>query len=389
MIGVFSGAPGGGGVALPRTVHLWIARRPRTRGAGGVGLDVRVLREGAGIAWQRSAALSAADLSRLRDGVADLHRWSAGQGLTAAGARTTVDRLGRLLRSRVLGTQGAGLLADLDPTALLVGVDETLAAVPWELLTGVDGEGPAVTTTPMGRLVSSTARPRAGRDPRVESPAVRILVVAPAKDLAATRREVDQLTGLAGTRAGIEVEVSTLVGGRATLAGLRGRVRDREFDVLHLAGHGRFDEDMPSSAGFKLADTWLDGDALSDLPWAKPPAVVVNTSCTSARVAAGRGLVATRDRGLPAAALGAGCAAYLGFSWPVRDHTAATFAEAFYDTLVARWEAGLAVSEARAAVRVHFERATDLAVVGAVFYGDVATGSLGERPRPDFVAEAV
>jgi hypothetical protein len=389
MIGVFSGAPGGGGHPLPRTVHLWVTRRPRTRGAGGVGLDVRVLREGTGIAWQRSGWLSVADLAALRQGVADLHRWSAGEGLTERTARNTVDRVGRLLRSRILGTTGTGLLEDLDPTALLIGIDETLAAIPWELMPAVTVDGPFVATTPVGRLVSSTARPAAGRDPLVESPNVRVLVVAPARDLAATKRELDQLVGLEGDNSGVEVEVTTLYGARARLTALRRRLRDRDVDVLHLAGHGRFDEDAPSSAAFKLADRWLDGAALADMPWAKPPAVVVNTSCTSARVAGGRGLVTTRDRGLPAAALGAGCAAYVGFSWPVRDHTAATFAESFYDTLFSSWEAGEAISKARAAVKPHFEAATDLALLGAVFYGDVATGSLGDRPRPDLVAEAV
>jgi len=296
----------------------------------------------------------------------------------------------------VLGAEGRALLAELDPTALLVCIDEELVGLPWEMLDDPADPGrPLVARVPVGRLVRSRTRPGGGRDPLTEDPDVRILVVAPADDLSGTAREREQLAGLAGSRNGVEVEVEVLAGADATLAGLADRVRGRDFDVLHLAGHGRFLDSAPARAGFLMADGWLDGKALSALDWAKPPAVVVNSSCQSSRVAAGRGLLAGAGsrRGLPATTLAMGSAAYLGHFWPVRDQTAATFAGAFYDTLLDTWDAGIAVTEARRAIVPHFENSADPALVGAVLYGDVATatpgGRPGVRPRSSFVAEAV
>ncbi len=405
MIGVFSRERGDAAEPLPRTVHLWVNlagddQRPGSgtgAGAGaGLRLDVSLFREGTGVVWHRPATLSVADLAAVEAAVAGLHLWTTDQPIGRRTVAGLLRSVGPLLSRRVLGTEGRALLAELDPTALLVCIDEELVGLPWEMLDDPADPGrPLVARVPVGRLVRSRTRPAGGRDPLTEDPDVRILVVAPADDLSGTAREREQLAGLAGSRGGVTVEVEVLAGTDATLAALADRVRGRDFDVLHLAGHGRFLDSAPARAGFQMADGWLDGKALSALEWAKPPAVVVNSSCQSSRVAAGRGLLAGTGsrRGLPATTLAMGSAAYLGHFWPVRDQTAATFAGAFYDTLLDTWDAGIAVTEARRAIVPHFDDSADPALVGAVLYGDVATATVGGRPglrpRSSFPAEAV
>ena len=70
--------------------------------------------------------------------VADLHRWSTGLGLTEAQARAATDRLGRTLHRTFLGRRGGALLASLQPTAVLLDVDESVLGLPWEAMRSGD-----------------------------------------------------------------------------------------------------------------------------------------------------------------------------------------------------------------------------------------------------------
>ncbi|MBA3606280.1 MAG: CHAT domain-containing protein [Acidimicrobiia bacterium] len=123
-----------------------------------------------------------------------------------------------------------------------------------------------------------------------------------------------------------------------------------------------------------------------ELDWAAPPYLVVNSACQSARSAQGTQLVSPggRANGLPGAFLANGCQAYVGHFWPIGDRAAADFAGCFYDTLFREVNAGLAVLDARRAVRPRYDDTVDLAAFGAVFFGDVGS----EHDRRD-LAESV
>jgi CHAT domain-containing protein len=153
----------------------------------------------------------------------------------------------------------------------------------------------------------------------------------------------------------------------------------RDHDIVHFAGHARFAAGDPHDSSLLLADGELTARHVAQLKWAAPPYLVFNSACQSARVTQGRSLVAAggRANGLPAAFLAAGCESYVGHFWPVGDAAAADFAGRFYDTLFRDVDAGAAVLAARRAVRARFDEAADLAVFGAVFFGDA--GSANER----------
>ena len=72
------------------------------------------------------------------DAVDGLRRWSGGVGLTRRQAAAAVVDLGRTLRDVFLGDKGRRLLADLDRTALLLMVDETVLHLPWEMMFDTD-----------------------------------------------------------------------------------------------------------------------------------------------------------------------------------------------------------------------------------------------------------
>ncbi len=211
-------------------------------------------------------------------------------------------------------------------------------------------------------------------------------MVNPTDDLDATAAELGVLQSLAAGGTPVEVRLDVLEGRAATRRGLAAAVAGKDHDVVHFAGHARFDEGDPHDSALLLADGPFTADGVRSLKWTAPPYLVVNSACQSARAAQGRRLVSAtgRSNGLPGAFLAAGCEAYVGHFWPIGDRAAADFAGCFYRTLFRDVDAGLAVLDARRAVRPLFDDGVDLAAFGAVFFGDVGS----EQDRRDLAKAA-
>ena len=290
LLGGYSDRPGGGGKAVPHVVVLSINRAA----ASGREFIVGIHEEGTALNWCRRVDLRADTEAFLLRAVRDLHRWSLGEsGLTVNQAQRLAARLGQTLYSSFVGRPGTEVLRRVVPTAVMLLVDETLLSLPWELMPGPDGRWRD--DVPLGRIVTTGTVPARGRDPKDEDPVVRLLVVAnPTGDLDAADMESEAIVGLAGTHGDVKVEVTCLTAGQATRSGFRAAVKDRDFDVIHVAGHGAFSEASPGESALVLADGQLRGDDVARLAWAAPPYIVFNSACESARAARGRRLVSPR-----------------------------------------------------------------------------------------------
>jgi hypothetical protein len=311
----------------PRVVQLQISR-PRValpRRSEPLEFVVALHVEGTPVTWQRNAALARDDEQRMLETVDGLRRWSGGVGLTRRQATAAVTDLGRTLRDVFLGTKGRRLLADLDRTALLLMVDETVLHLPWEMM--FDTDNTPLVLAPFGRVVTTRVAPPTGRDLSTEDPTVRILAVEnPTDDLAASERVMEVIHGL---RPGnpdldipeLDIKVTTLARGEATRRRFAETLLADDFDIVHFAGHGRFDSDHPSDSAVVLADGLLTDEHVMKLRWKQPPFVVWNSSCESARVGPGTRLVsnARRSNGLASAFLSRGVEAYLGHYFFVED----------------------------------------------------------------------
>ena len=372
ILGAYSERPGGGGEFLPHVVHIGISPM------GTRAFAVTIHEEGTGLSYRQEVTLSGTSEARLLELVADLHRWSVGLGLTAASARRALEQLGRALHRTFLGRRGGAVLEALRPTAVLLDVDESILGLPWEAMRSPDAE--LALEVPFGRIVTTTTTPVSRRDPVTDDPVVKILaVVNPTDDLAATTAELGVLTGLAHGGAGVTVKLDVLEGPAASRRGLADAVAGRDHDIVHFAGHARYDAGDPHHSALLLADGPFAAEHVRRLAWAAPPYLVFNSACQSARAVNGRRLVAKggRANGLAAAFLAAGCEAYVGHFWPIGDRAAADFSGAFYATLFRSVNAGVAVLDARRAVRARYDESADLAAFGAVFFGDA--GSEAER----------
>lgn len=364
------------GIDQPRVVQLHVSRYSRALPRAKepleflVGLHV----EGTPIAWHQNVTMSRAAERDLLETIDGLRRWSAGLGLTRSMALSAGAEVGRMMRDVFLGSPGSALLEALDRTALLVVVDETIVHLPWEM--ALDHRDEPLVLRPFGRVVTTRLSPPTGRDPRTEDPKVRILAVEnPTDDLTSTDRVMETIEGLRDRSADLSIEVTTLARAKATRAGLRNAVAGADYDIIHFAGHGQYDTDVPGDGAVVLADGPFGDDDVVSLDWTRPPFVVINGSCESARAASGVRIVSTRRRsnGLAAAFLSRGVEAYVGHYFLVDDAAAAAFSVDFYGTLLRDRNVGQAILEARVNALARWSDGAELTGLGAVFFGDAGT----------------
>ncbi len=359
--------------AQPCVVQLRVQRDQRTAPRSGRPSNflVSIHEEARVLTWQRGVTVTAEEEQHFVEALRELHTWCLGLGFTAPEAATKAHNIGRGLRDRFLGDEGLAVLGALKPSAMLLEVDETVLNLPWELLHDGNDQLFAI-DVPTGRVVTTRSAPAVARDPVTDDAEVTILVVAPeVSDLASVDEEVHAIEGIAGKQGNVRVKVEVLRGDKATTAGLEAALFGRDVEILHVAGHGRFDT---HAGAFRLGDGWFDGGQVAELQWAAPPYLVFGSACESARALPGRRLLSRgRASGLPSAFLARGAQAYIGHFWPVGDINAALFARTFYETLFAARNVGQAVYQARRAVSGAFEERSDMTAVGAVFFGDSGT----------------
>ena len=361
---------------LPRVIHVGINRFRAALPGRVEDLDflVTIHEEGTGITWQRNARLTVAHQEALVEATRDLHAWSLRLALTPERARRRAVELGTMLHRAFLGRKGDEVLHGITPTAILLSVDETILSLPWEAMRS--SRGVFALDAPLGRLVSTRTTPKPGRDPTTQDQVVRILAVMnPTADLADTAAERGALESVEGRQSDFQVRVDVLDRAKATLARFAERLAATDYDIVHFAGHGLFDQAAPGSSAIAFADGLLTADDVATLPWKAPPGFVFNSACESGRAGIGRRLV-SRDRhgnGLAAAFIAAGTAAYGGYFWPVSDAGAAQFTATFYHALFQRENVGLAFQAARHAAVRALDGDGDLTTYSAILYGDAAS----------------
>lgn len=360
----------------PRIVQLQISRYTRALPRSGEPLEFLVAMhvEGTPVTWQRNATLPRADEQRLLTAIDGLRLWSAGVGLTLGTAQDAAAAIGQTLRDVFLGEQGIQLLDRLDRTALLMMVDETIIHLPWEMM--VDAADRPMVLEPFGRVVTTRIMSEPGRDPSTEDATIRILAIEnPTDDLAGSGRLIDTINALGDTHDDLEVQVTTLGRSKATRRGVVTAIDGHDYDIIHFAGHGAFDSARPSDGALMLADGSFTDEEVLQLTWSRPPFVVINGSCESARMSSGKRIVSNRKRsnGLAAAFMGRGVEAYLGHYFFVDDAAAAEFGDRFYAALLNERNVGQAVLDARRDAVGRFGVDGDLTGLGAVFFGDAGT----------------
>ena len=260
-------------------------------------------------------------------------------------------------------------LGDLKPAEdravhLVLQLPRSLMRYPWELLR--DRHGWLVDRFAMGRQVitESGSAPRWSVNTR-QGP-LRLLVVAPS-----VSGHGAELAG-AGSLEGIHVaecfsrllerlpgvidpsNYKKRVDQPVTVEEFRALLRSRRYDIVHFAGHGRYDPVNPDRScwmftdgpfyAFELQQTLANAEVK---PW-----LIYGSACEGARDGGTSQGYHDGVYGMATAALSQGVAAYVGPLWRISDTDAKNIAAAFYEALlIRRTSLGEALALARRSVR--------------------------------------
>jgi len=235
---------------------------------------------------------------------------------------------------------------------------------PWELMH--DGEDFLCLRHAVGRMPAMQREPVQPAHPT--APRARFLLIAdPTCDLPGSREEI---TAIADMLAG-HAEVTRLVGTDATIEAFINRLIDTNmiFDVIHYAGHAKFEAGRPSDSTLRLHNGLIyAGDierALSFRP------VVFLNACQASQQKSGEftgGYLGSYTEGLVTSFLLGGARGCIGPLWSVPDGAARDFAVHFYQRLLD----GDAIGEALRDTRNHMrQRAPKDSIWAAyVLHGD-------------------
>jgi hypothetical protein len=251
------------------------------------------------------------------------------------------------------------------PVHLVLQVPRELMRYPWELLR--DRHGWLVERFAIGRQVIADADAAPKWTTSRRHGPLRLLVAAPSAG-----GEGAELSG-AGVLEGEHVaraferlqqrlpglvepaDYRASIGRRMDVEEFRELIREGRYDIVHFAGHGRYDAANPDRScwlfsdgplyAFELRHTLANAEVT---PW-----LIYGSACEGARDGEGPAR-AYHDGvyGMASAALGQGVGAYIGPLWKISDTDAKNLAASFYEALlIRRTSLGEALALARRSVR--------------------------------------
>jgi len=112
------------------------------------------------------------------------------------------------------------------------------------------------------------------------------------------------------------------------------RLKIKDYDILHFAGHADYVPRDPGSSGWKLTDGLFRADDVYKMAGGSPmPSLVFSNACQSARTEEWEEAGPAMERGsfgLANAFLFSGVRHYLGTFWEIMDEPSSHFALEFY-----------------------------------------------------------
>ncbi|HWP92510.1 MAG TPA: CHAT domain-containing protein [Thermodesulfobacteriota bacterium] len=266
--------------------------------------------------------------------------------LMSSSTKGEQEMFGQLLHS-LIPEEFHAFYDTVEPLTLIL--DRSTASLPWEMacFDGPRGTNFFGTELRLTRQFRTLLSPAPAIAPKLND-RLRVLVIAdPAPDrlhlpgAQEEGREVVRILNQVRNEWGLKIEVIDRIGpAECEPVEILALLHNEEFDVVHFAGHGIFDQEKPSRSG------WVFGldkgqpeklrtlSALEIFRLRRAPRLVFSNACFSAVVYRGKPLTAEEMNrnlaGLAEAFFERGVLNYIGAGWPVQDDLAIGFATEFY-----------------------------------------------------------
>ncbi|HEX3035575.1 MAG TPA: CHAT domain-containing protein [Thermodesulfobacteriota bacterium] len=262
--------------------------------------------------------------------------------------REEQEMFGRLLHTTLIPEDFEQYYDGEEPLTLIL--DRGTASLPWEMACFRRPEGFAFfgTHLKLTRQFRTLLSSAPGITPKLNDK-LRVLVIAdpapePELRLPGARYEgyeVVRILNQIKQTSSLDIEVIGRIGAHeCDPVEILALVLNEEFDIVHFAGHGIFDEQKPSHSGWVFGKDKDRPEGLRTLSAREifcarqVPRLVFSNACFSAVVNKGKPLTAEEINrnlaGLAEAFFERGVQNYIGAGWPVQDDLAVQFATEFY-----------------------------------------------------------
>jgi pimeloyl-ACP methyl ester carboxylesterase len=267
---------------------------------------------------------------------------------------------GQMLAAYLIPEDFRRLIEDAESLTLIL--DRSTASFPWEMAgikraRGTIFFGPSLKLTRQFRtmLASPGLAPQLNRS-------LKVLVIAdPAPEqeyqLPGARREgrvvVDVLNRFKKVK-GLDITVDEHIGANACdPVDILALLFNEDFDIVHYAGHGVFDEQNPSHSGWVFGQDYILS-AREIFQSRRVPRLVFANACFSSVIKERQAMAANemnrRLAGMAEAFFERGIQNYIGAGWPVDDVPAVEFASIFYENALEGSTIGESLANARHAI---------------------------------------
>jgi CHAT domain-containing protein/tetratricopeptide (TPR) repeat protein len=254
-------------------------------------------------------------------------------------------RLGRVIYEQLLPGPIQQVLTDHPGANLFFRLEDSLLEVPWELT--FDGRQFLSNRFHIGRQVITSLPFHKTPDDRLsrsrQNPPRLLIISDPKESLPAAVEETESLIDALDLHTHLEVEI--IGGKRATKLEVLSALS--EFEIVHFAGHSRFDHTDSGKSGWVLHDGILTSAEISKI--SNPPLLVFSNSCQSAATQRWDNphSFGQASLGIGSSFLLAGVRHYVGALWVIHDAGSAMFASAFYQRLLQGGTVGESLIDAK------------------------------------------
>ncbi|QTA86092.1 CHAT domain-containing protein [Desulfonema magnum] len=315
------------------------------------------------------------------------------KGGEVSDAGENLKAVGRMLSDDLLTPRIKEYLEISTADYLILSLDDHLVHIPWELL--YIGDDFLCQRFNMGRYVKTRQKVTENSHRKLSGPLEMWILANPGGDLPSALSEGMKIFRYTNQMNQEEMVVNPSLD--SDIRPDRIKLKIKDYDFVHFAGHADYNPHDPGVSGWKLTDGVFKADKIHKMAGGAPmPALVFSNACQSARTEewewkeelspfsdSGQGKGDKNGSfGLANAFLFAGVRHYVGTFWEIMDEPSSHFALEFYKHLLAGDTVGEAIKKARLTLIEEYG-ADSIAWASYLLYGDPRFSYFGQNEEAE------